>query len=144
MGNDLSIIYKGETIANIGRKHLYTFWGNDPIPTEEEIKESLDMQRNYLVECMVAYSTYLLTKDENDVTEELDYLIDKVRARIDVFEELVMVAGRVHALRQIDDPFNEDVEILDDFEGEKRYPKKEEFTQDEMSADFHMGYYEEK
>jgi len=122
MGNDLNLVFQGKVIASLGRKHLYTFCGGYDVLTKDQIIESLNLQRRYLIETMVAYSAYLLTKDGEDVTDELDYLIEKVEVRIDTFEEMVMVAGRMFVLNQLIDEFNEeDLEILDDYEYEKKY-----------------------
>jgi len=107
MGNNLHIKYKGTEISNIGRKHNYDIEEND-----------LDRSRSWIISEFVAYSTYLLVSDHGDVTEELDYLVDKIEQHISVFEENAIKYGAKKILDILKE--NKNIEILDDYEMDKK------------------------
>ena len=108
MGNDLHIKYKGTEISNIGRKYNYD------IDTDD-----LDRSRSWIISSVVAYATYLMVSDHGDITEELDYLIDKLEQHILVFEENATKYGAKMLLDKLKE--NKNIEILDDYEIEKNW-----------------------
>ena len=129
MGNDLYVIVNGENVANIGRKHNYTFYGEQELPTEEEIEKTLADTRQHIASTITSYAMCLACKEETPPTEFIDDIVTSVKDLLDLFEYEILVAGRNFTIGQLTDEFGEEnVEVIDDGELERRRQLEEKFV----------------
>ena len=83
-----------------------------------------------------------LIEDLNDlVSSATDDIVSSIKELLDVFEHEVEIAGRNFTIGQLTDEFNEeDIEVIDDGELEKRRKLEEGFTKakKKMFEDLHL------
>ncbi len=124
MGNDLNVVYKGKVIASLGRKHNYTLDGESNLPTKEEIKYGIKSTREHIISTLCVYAGVLAGKSD-DIESIVSQIEEDIVDIVDYFEEKCIISGRNEVIREITDPFNEGVEVLDDFEREKNEKEDE-------------------
>lgn len=144
MGNNLSVLHKGKLIACLARKHNFTFYGNDSLPTKEEIDEELSDSRKHIQSTLIGYAAWLSAQDEDaNLTEHIDDIVTSIKDLLDNFEYDVSVAARNWVLEDLVDQYDDDgqisndIEVVDDFEMEKR------IKQDEKDAAAKIKYFED-
>jgi hypothetical protein len=115
MGVDLLVTYKGKIIADLGRKHLYTFEHFGSIPRSyDEIEEELKSARKQVMADVMARVGILSTLDKDDYQEVILEIVAEITDSLEYFEEECVKAGRVMTLVELEDEFNEEVEVIDD------------------------------
>jgi hypothetical protein len=127
MGVDLLVTYKGKIIADIGRKHLYTFEHFGSIPRSyEEIEEELKTVRKQVLSSIMAFSGSMLNMDfdKEKHVELINEMVIEITNSLECFEEECVMAGRVMTLVELGDEFNEGVEVIDDIELEIKENQK--------------------
>jgi hypothetical protein len=129
MGNNLSVLLNGKVIAALARKHNFCFYGDNCLPTEDEIEKKLNNSRQHIISTLVGYATWLATQ-ENPLTENIDDIVSSVKDLIELFEYDVMVAGRNWALQDLQYQLEEDIEVVDDNE---LYRRQEQDKKDDLA-----------
>ena len=128
MGVDLLVTYKGKTIADLGRKHLYTFDFAGGIPKSyEEIEEELKAVREQVIADIMAFSGSMLDMDYNkeEHVELINEMVIEIKNSLEWLEEECVRAGRVMTLIELEDEFNEEVEVIDDIALELKEDKED-------------------
>ena len=125
MGVDLLVTYKGKTIADLGRKHLYTFDFAGGIPKSyEEIEEELSSVRKQTMADVATRIGILSTLDKDEYLEMVMELVDDIKDTLEYFEEECVRAGRIMTLIELEDDFNKEIEVIDEIDLESK--EKEE------------------
>jgi len=144
MGNNLNVLHKGKLIGSLARKHNFTFYGNDCLPTKEEIDEELSDSRKHIESTLIGYAAWLSAQDEDaNLTEHIDDIVTSIKDLINNFEYDVSVAARNWVLEDLTEQYDDDghicddIEVVDDFEMEKR------IKQDEKDAALKIKYFED-
>ena len=129
MGNNLSVLLNGKVIAALARKHNFCFYGDNCLPTEDEIEKKLNNSRQHIISTLVGYATWLAAQ-KNPLTENIDDIVSSVKDLIEMFEYDVMVAGRNWALQDLQYQLEEDIEVVDDNE---LYRRQEQDKKDDLA-----------
>jgi len=129
MGNNLSVLLNGKVIAALARKHNFCFYGDNCLPTEDEIEKKLNNSRQHIISTLVGYATWLAAQ-KNPLTENIDDIVSSVKDLIELFEYDVMVAGRNWALQDLQYQLEEDIEVVDDNE---LYRRQEQDKKDDLA-----------
>jgi len=132
MGNNLNLMYKGKVIAGLVRKHYFTFYGDQELPTEDVVDEHMADSRQHIVSTLVSYASWLAAQDQEDelLTENMDDIVSSIKDLIEIFEYDVSVAARNSLLVDIQDQYDDegnvsnDIEVVDDMEVDRRYEEK--------------------
>jgi hypothetical protein len=128
MGNCLHVVYKNKSIANIGRKYNYIIdpMGDSVPESYDEVMGKVDEIRDYVKSKIIALTSVLATLDKNN--EDNVYLItqisDEISGLLEYLEEGATKAGKIMTLLEMTDEYNDGIEILDDFELEKKEREK--------------------
>jgi len=119
MGNDLYITHKEKIIANVGRKHNFTYPGEYELPSEERLERELAEAKGKLIGLIISYATWLSARpDDEDYAEQFEEIYEGTKDAVDLFEDECSIAHRNFLLKNIEE--NDYVEILDDGDLEKR------------------------
>lgn len=120
MGNDLNLVHDGKQIANLGRKHDYMLYGSNEFPSKKEIEAELNRVKIEIFKAMVIIIVSDKKEDAYEAVDDFEDILER-------YEELSYLAGKVSVISDLVDEFNEnDIEILDDYEMEKKYKGDEE------------------
>ena len=119
MGNNLNVLLNGKVIAALARKHNFCFYGENHLPDEDEIDKTLSDTRQNIVSTLVGYATWLSTQEE-PLTESIDDIVSSVKDLLETFEDEVIVAGRNWVLQDLQDQITNDIEVIDEYELERR------------------------
>jgi len=132
MGNNLNVLYKGKLIGALARKHNFTFYGSDCLPTKDEIDKELSDSRKHIESTLVGYTAWLAAQDEDaNLTEHIDDIVTSIKDLLDSFEYDISVAARNWVLEDLADQYDDDgcisddIEVVDDYEMEKRIKQGE-------------------
>ncbi len=127
MGTNLNILYKGKVIAGLVRKHYFTFYGDQQLPTEDVADEHIANSRQHIVSTLVSYASWLASQDQDKMlTENMDDIVSSIKDLIEIFEYDVSVAAKNSLLRDIVDQYDDegnpsdDLEVVDDMEVDRR------------------------
>lgn len=144
MGNNLNVLHKGKLIGSLARKYHFTFYGSDCLPSKDEIDEELSDSRKHIESTLVGYAAWLAAQEEDaNLTEHMDDIVTSIRDLLNGFEHDVSVAARNWVLKDLVEQYDDDghicddIEVVDDFEMEKR------INQDEKDAAAKIKYFED-
>ena len=131
MGNNLVVLYKEKVIAELARKHNFTFYGDNHLPTEDEIIDTLNNTRKHVIATVVAYSTWLASQEKgSSIAEKIDDIVRSVKEMLNLFEDEVVVAARNWVLQDLQDQITDDIEVIDEYELERRRTAKAKYYED--------------
>ncbi len=139
MGVDLLVTYKEKTIADIGKKHNYTFHSNYVPKTYEEIEEELKEVRDHVISTIMAFSGSMLGMDfdKEKHVELINEMIIEIKESLEYLEEECVKAGRIMTVVELGDEFNEDVEVIDDIALEMK--ENQEMQDKENKEEYHKN-----
>lgn len=115
MGVDLLVRYRGKIIADIGRKHMYSFLGHVP-QSYEEVEEELKSVREQVIADIMAFSGSMTSMDydKEKHVELINEMVMEIKESLEWLEEESIRAGRVMTVLELGDEFNRGIEVIDD------------------------------